>query len=145
MKTLSIILSSIAMLAFSGCYTQLLIEDTTYPAIEPIHIPPPPPPPSPWPYHPTPTPNPDPQPIDNPHRESGYQRSPLPSSQDNSRNTGARRSGEGTEVRSPQQNSQDNAHIAVPIRGSERSEPRAAQEESRSDSRNSGTTRRGER
>lgn len=144
MKTLSITLSSIAMLAFSGCYTQLLIEDTTYPAIYPIYIPPPPPPPLPYP----PTPNPDPQPIDNPHRESGYQRSPSPgspSSQDQSRNTGAKRTGDGTESISSNQNSQGNSHIGIPMRGGGTTETRPAQHDSRSEPRNSGTTKRGGR
>jgi hypothetical protein len=114
MKTLNIIISSFAILIFSGCYTQLLIEDdgpsaaNTQPdgtyqgpiVIEiPVPVPIPMPSPGPWPV-PLPPPS---RPISttpvatSPIRDSGYQRSGSESTQQNTqasnRLEGAKRGG----------------------------------------------------
>jgi hypothetical protein len=135
MKTLKILLFAFAILMFSGCYTQLLVEDddpwTT--AEQPVYIPPPDPILIYYPSYPYPPPDPPrpptppiggpvyPNPVGpggttDPHRDSGNKRrgSDQQNSQDNSRNGGATRSGDQNGSR---QSTQTSSQVSVPTRG----------------------------
>ena len=131
MKTLNILLFAPAILLFSGCYTQLMVQDNDPWTIaeQPVYIPPPDPILIYYPEYPAPGPiyvppgggggsNPGgPIKITYPHRNSGDLRrgsdAAQQSSQDNSRNSGfTRNSGQNN---SPQSSASSVA--TVPTRG----------------------------
>jgi hypothetical protein len=154
MKSLNIILSAFAILIFSGCYTQLLIEDDgpvasdSQPvASEPdpvIFVIPPPPRLYVSPYDQVSQtaysyPGNTGQSAD-PQRTSGYQRGGSESSQDVSRNTGATRGSD--QSRSTAQSSQGSTQVSVPSRESAATQTAIPQRGSQD---NSTTGRRGGR
>ncbi len=144
MKNLKIILISIALLTFSGCYTQLMIEPDEVSSQTqedtPIIIPPPPPlpiyPPPPIIGDPIIVPSPAPiiglpKPVTTypPYeiqRPTGDRRNPPSDfgSNDNSRNTGAQRNQE--RVTTPQ-TSGTSSQPNIPTRGNQTSQPPSSQ------------------
>ena len=140
MKTFFFALVSIALLTFSGCYTQLMIEpdDNATQTQDPIYIPPPPP----LSYCPLPgypgdpivvitttgggySPVQNPQTVQQPTRESGYQRNGgNETRQDNSRNTGAQRNDE--RVSTPQ-TSTSSTQVNIPTRGNSATQPNTSE------------------
>ncbi len=165
MKSLNALLLGFAILIFSGCYTQLLIEEdgqvstadeTIETPVDPQPLPPLPPivpiiptpipidpihPPVTGPIHPAPIiPDPKPPANDNPHRETGYNRDRLTStSQDRDRNTGVIRPGTDPGT---QQQSNTVTNLPVPQRGDLGTQPLVPQRPSQDNASSNHTGRR---